>query len=671
MHGKAQVFSSIFSSNPHVRLPKSARSIKTIDKSTVPSNAPVADSTTFVGLGIESDLVNLLKERIHVTTPTNVQRKAIPLLLGPTRNVRDAEILEHDVDAVIQAETGSGKTLTYLLPIINRLLETSVRPDDDDSPQRDRNIGTLALILTPTHELALQVSNVAEKLVNFPKSYGRPHWIIPGQITGGINKAKEKARLKKGITILVATPGRLLDHLLHTSNFSIANLKWLVLDEADRLLDLGFEDTLKQIMDILKTKTQASNASSDFWPHTRQTVLCSATLREDVKQFAGETLMRPVFVSGNDTLATKEDQQEETKYAAPSQLKQQYAMVSAKLRLVSLVTLLRSSFFNKRAGIKPARKIIVFVSSIGSVNFHFNLLAHGNRTLEDEDEDDDIMDEDGDKKKKEQPIKICERSSLVGDIPLYRLHGDMKQNERKETYQSFCKATNGILFCTDVAARGLDMPHVDHIIQYDAPVDLRDYVHRAGRTARLGQAGSATIFLLPSELEYVDLLKAQGMTVSPLDIQSVLKFLGNESRKGDYQDVAQNLQNKMEDYVLRSEENIMMARHAYWSFIKAYSTHPKAEKHVFHVNKLHLGHIAKSFALREAPPKTKEVKKKNVGSVPAGRKSADDGKPLTEKKTMLKRARLLDQGSNEFAVVSASSLSTGPTARQKKRRTKK
>lgn len=559
MHGKNQVISSIFSSNPHVRLPKSARAVKTSDKNTVPSNAPVADSTTFIGLGIESDLVNLLKERIHVTTPTNVQRKAIPLLLGPTRNVRDAEILEHDVDAVIQAETGSGKTLTYLLPIINRLLETSVRPDDDDDerPQRDRNIGTLALILTPTHELALQVANVAEKLVNFPKSYGRPHWIIPGQITGGINKAKEKARLKKGITILVATPGRLLDHLLHTSNFNIANLKWLVLDEADRLLDLGFEDTLKQIMDILKTKTRASNASSDFWPHSRQTVLCSATLREDVKQFAGETLMRPVFVSGNDKLVDKDDQkeqEEETKYAAPSQLKQQYAMVSAKLRLVSLVTLLRSSFFNKKAGTKAARKIIVFVSSIGSVNFHFNLLAHGDRVLEDED-DDDIMDqEEDDKKKKEQPIKICERSSLVGDIPLYRLHGDMKQNERKETYQSFCKATNGIILCTDVAARGLDMPHVDHIIQYDAPVDLRDYVHRAGRTARLGQAGSATIFLLPSELEYVDMLKAQGMTVSPLDIQSVLKFLGNESRKGDYQDVAQNLQNKMEEYVLQSEK---------------------------------------------------------------------------------------------------------------------
>lgn len=560
MHGKAQVISSIFSSNPNVRLPKSARVVKTSEKSTVPSNAPVADSTTFIGLGIESDLVNLLKERIHVTTPTNVQRKAIPLLLGPTRNVRDAEILEHDVDAVIQAETGSGKTLTYLLPIINRLLETSVRPDDNEQPQRDRNIGTLALILTPTHELALQVANVAEKLVNFPKSYSRPHWIVPGQITGGINKAKEKARLKKGITILVATPGRLLDHLLHTSNFSIANLKWLVLDEADRLLDLGFEDTLKQIMDILKTKTRASNASSDFWPHSRQTVLCSATLREDVKQFAGETLMRPVFVSGNDKVddqEKEEQEEEETKYAAPSQLKQQYAMVSAKLRLVSLVTLLRSSFFNKRSGTKPARKIIVFVSSIGSVNFHFNLLAHGDRTLEDEDDEDDIMDEDGDddkKKKKEKPIKICERSSLVGNIPLYRLHGDMKQNERKETYQSFCKATNGIMLCTDVAARGLDMPHVDHIIQYDAPVDLRDYVHRAGRTARLGQAGSATIFLLPSELEYADMLKAQGMTVAPLDIQSVLKFLGNESKKGDYQDVAQNLQNKMEEYVLRSEE---------------------------------------------------------------------------------------------------------------------
>ncbi|KAI9319299.1 P-loop containing nucleoside triphosphate hydrolase protein [Dichotomocladium elegans] len=662
IHGKAQVISSIFSSNPEIKLPKAP--IVKKNKNMAPSNAPVADSTTFVGLGIESDLVNQLKEKINVESPTNVQRKAIPILLGPTRNVRDADILGHDVDAVIQAETGSGKTLTYLLPIINRLLETP-RDGESKTSDRDRGVGTLALILTPTHELALQVATVAERLVNFPKSYGRPHWIVTGHVTGGFNKSKEKLRLKKGTTILVATPGRLLDHLTHTENFNISNLKWLVLDEADRLLDLGFEDTLKQIMEILNTKTKNANAVSKFWPQRRQTILCSATLREDVKNFAGEALIRPVFVSGMDVKEDKEDDMdvdaEDTKYSTPSQLKQSYSIVSAKLRLVSLVTMLRSSFFNTRT--PKARKVIVFFSSIDSTDFHFDLLANAAKERKQQTFQEDYGDKDEEKTKK---VIISEQASLVGNIPLYRLHGDMKQNERKETYESFGRAKTGILLCTDVAARGLDMPHVDHIIQYDPPVDIRDYVHRAGRTARLGQSGNATIFLLPSEMEYVEMLKAQGLSVAQLDIESVLKYLEMETHKGNYQTIAQNLQNMMEEYVLRDEETITRARKAYWSSIKAYSTHGKAEKHVFHVNKLHLGHMAKSFALREAPQRIK-------GSITSKKQTKNPGdnnkeeKPKTEKKTMLKRARALDT-LNEFSIMDTSTYKAGPTARQKKRR---
>ncbi|KAI7858398.1 P-loop containing nucleoside triphosphate hydrolase protein [Circinella umbellata] len=656
----------------------------------------MADNTTFTGLGIDPDLCTCLNSKLGVQVPTNVQRKAIPTLLGPSRTVRDATIPDHDVDVVVQAETGSGKTLTYLIPVVNRLVAAST-VTDDYSGFGDRTIGTVAIILTPTRELAQQVLQVLQKLVNVPRSQDikRLHWIVPGLLIGGENKNKEKARLRKGVNILVSTPGRLLDHLENTKSFDVRQLRWLILDEADRLLDLGFEETLTKIIKLLNERTIAdvkyqTSLSQKFWPAKRQNVLCSATLRDDVKHLAGVALDRPVFVSGNAIKEGIDDVEDHVeKYSTPNQLKQTYIITPAKLRLVTLTAMIRSCFWDAQRRKPKSSKVIVFLSCCDSVDFHYTLFGHaGSQDDEEEENDDDEGNDDendtmhkaldkimGNKKKATKKQTIDEdddekkidpgylTSELLNDVPVYRLHGDMDQKSRTRSYNLFSQSSSGVLLCTDVAARGLDMPNVDRIIQYDPPTDLKDYVHRVGRTARLGKAGSASLFLLPSEMEYIDILKAQDLFPESVTVENVLSTL---TTKQDYHTPAQILQNKMEQFILKDEDNVMLARKAYWSSMRAYATHGSAEKHIFHVRKLHLGHMAKSFGLREAPSSIQvasKAKKKKV----ARQERMPGNKAIKKANPMKKRA--YDHAS-EFAITSADSLPTGPTTRQKKKKRK-
>ncbi|KAI9283137.1 P-loop containing nucleoside triphosphate hydrolase protein [Sporodiniella umbellata] len=700
LHGRAQIVSSLFSSNPNIPSVFKKSVYKGSDEA---SNAALVDSSTFTGIGLTADLSAHLANKLQVTAPTHVQAKAIPVLLGPSARVRQTAVDSNkaDVDVVVQAQTGSGKTLTYLLPIVNRLIEASTAPKDSPTPPfGDRAVGTVAIILTPTRELAQQVLGVLTQLLNVPRpkdeSLRRQHWIVPGIVIGGDSKAKEKARLRKGINMLVSTPGRLLDHLENTKSFDIRNLKWLVLDEADRLLDLGFEETLKKIMQLIDDRTRLGclpnyrdRMANAFWPSKRQTVLCSATLRDDVKELAGWSLVNPAFISGTET---KKDADEEMKFTTPNQLKQTYTIVPAKLRLITLLALIRSYFFDKKQRKSMNSKIIVFFSCCDSVDFHYDLFSSAGKPVLDEDDSDDeltaVLKTEKNKKKKAETEKmkkaldkvlgkkkfkpekdnrpISQISTLLSEKPVFRLHGELNQQTRSDTFAEFTKATSGVLFCTDVAARGLDLPNVDRIIQYDVPTDLKDYVHRAGRTARIGRVGEATLFLLPSEMEYVDILKAQDLHLEQLTMETILKNIAES--KDDYQTPAQHLQNTMESYTVSTEDRVLMARKAFWSTVRAYATHPATEKHIFHVKKLHLGHLAKSFALREAPSNIMEnVKGKKATNkkerarpekkTPGIRKPRNNNVPIK---------RGYDNAS-EFAIASASSMKDGPTTKKRKR----
>ncbi|KAK3847340.1 MAG: P-loop containing nucleoside triphosphate hydrolase protein, partial [Linnemannia gamsii] len=665
------------------------------------------NTSTFTGIGLDEDLAKHMETKLRVTMPTTIQQKAIPVLLGPTRKVGN-DIPKTDTDVIIQAETGSGKTLTYLLPIVNRLIESESSPALD--LESKRSIGTLAIIMTPTRELAKQILQVLETLLSMPASSvtgkKRSHWIVPGIVIGGDKKKSEKARLRKGVNILVGTPGRLLDHLQNTKSFEVQSLRWLVLDEADRLLELGFEESMTAILKILDARVKiaasvtSGNDTTKMWPQKRQTVLCSATLSDEVQRLAGTSLVDPIYISAKkeiantqgipDTTAVTKDEKQAQQFSTPEQLKQLYVITQAKLRLVTLTALLKSAFAGKDMSTK-APKMVVFLSSCDSVDFHHGLFCNAGKETKKERTHDDYFgqsyenhngaDDGDDDENKEDEIpdfkaraQLFLKGAIIPDVPLFRLHGNLAQALRTDTYFEFCKASSGVLFATDVAARGLDLPDVSHIIQYDPPSDLKDYVHRVGRTARLGRDGEAMLFLLPSEVKYLELLTAQGLPNEEVSVTTILKRLA-PPKSMDYQQPATDIQNSFERYNLHTPENMAIARGAFWAFVKSYATHPSSEKHIFHIKNLHLGHIAKSFALREAPSDIPQTKKKSgagrrggkgeeVDETRANRKSQKEREKEERAKPKIVLKRKNDV--SEFAVGDYKSL-VGPMLKRKKK----
>ena len=527
-------------------------------------------------------LMKALKERLGIEKFTKVQRETIPAFLSKS-------------DVLIKSPTGSGKTLAYALPLLQRLQQIV--------PKINRSDGPYAIVLLPTRELALQSYEVFESLC---RAFV---WIVPGLIVGGEKRKAEKSRIRKGINIIVATPGRLLDHLVTTKSMSLKNLLVLVFDEADRLLDMGFQQTISKILSHVKSQCDRK----------LQAALLSATLNSKVQSLASITLADPVLIDTMDdshkekskdiaekdlTSTNKSENQISTPeegitegktfeiesstqkegiaegktFLVPDTLKQYFIIAPAKLRLVSLMACLLKFGFQDENG-----KVIVFFSSKVSTELHSQLL-------------------DSEPMKELVSIDLCE---------VFKLHGDMKSSERKDIFKKFKKCKKGILLCTDVAARGLDLPFVKWIIQYSCPTNIQDYIHRVGRTARIGAQGEALLFLLPSEAKYISTLAKENISLQKLGLFDVLKHLDPQGKKKINQSTIQNaatdLQNKLESLVTGNNELKSAAENAFRSYIQAYATYPASLKEIFHVKRLHLGHIAKSFALRTAPQQMKKI----------------------------------------------------------------
>ncbi|CAI0380788.1 unnamed protein product [Linum tenue] len=328
-------------------------------------------------------------------------------------------------DVLGAARTGSRKTLAFLIPAVELLYNARFAP---------RN-GTGVVVICPTRELAIQTHKVAEDLLKY-------HSQTLGLVIGGAARKEEAERIVKGVNLLVATPGRLLDHLQHTKGFIYKNLKCLTIDEADRILEANFEEDMKQIIKLLPKQT-------------RKTALFSATQTKKVEDLARLLFQTtPVYIDVDDGRhkVTNEG------------LRQGYTLVQSSERFLVLYSFLRSTLSSK--------KVMVFFSSCNSVKFHSELLGR------------------------------CKTKC-------FDIHGKQKQEKRTSTFFSFCKAEKGILLCTDVAARGLDIPAVDWIVQYDPPDEPKQYIHRVGRTARgEGAKGNALIFLTTEELRFLEYLKA-------------------------------------------------------------------------------------------------------------------------------------------------------------------
>jgi ATP-dependent RNA helicase DDX31/DBP7 len=371
---------------------------------------------TFAALGLPEALVGRLAT-LKYERPTRVQQLAIPALLQGR-------------DVLVRSDTGSGKTLAYLLPAAAQLIT--------QLPRVCRTAGTAALVLAPTRELCIQILGCLQQLL-LPF-----HWLVPGAVMGGENRQKEKARLRRGITFLVATPGRLLDHLHSSEAFSVKPLSWLVLDEADRLLDLGFEAALTEILSLLQER--ATSAS-------RCTALLSATLPKSLEKLMHIALRDPLSVNltPEDAGGAAGEEGATGALSIPQQLDQKYVTVPCKLRLVALVAALRSWLC------RGIQRIVVFASTCQAVEFYSHVLPE--------------LEANG------EPLLPCK---------LFKLHGLLPQAERMQNFREFQAGDAGILLCTDVAARGLDFPSVGAALQVDPPGLPEEYVHRIGRTARVG-----------------------------------------------------------------------------------------------------------------------------------------------------------------------------------------
>jgi ATP-dependent RNA helicase DDX18/HAS1 len=322
--------------------------------------------------------------------------------------------------------------------------------------------------------------------------------------------------LIKGINILVSTPGRLLDHLQNTRGFHYQRLQMLVIDEADRILEQGFEEDMHQIIKCL--------------PKERQTVLFSATQTKKVEDLARLSIQgTPLYVGVHDdaTLATVEG------------LQQGYVLCAAEKRFLLLFTFLKK---NKN------KKVMVFFSSCNSVKFHSELLNYI-------------------------------------DIEVSEIHGNQKQQKRTTTFFQFCKQDKGILLCTDVAARGLDIPDVDWIIQFDPPDDPREYIHRVGRTGRgVNRAGRALLFLLPEEVAFLKYLREAKVTLQ------------------EYEFPSHKIANISTQLTSLIEKNFYLhksAKDAYRSYLLSYASH--SHKDIFNVHEIDLQGVGKAFGFSVPP----------------------------------------------------------------------
>ncbi|KMZ62857.1 Atp-dependent RNA helicase [Zostera marina] len=462
---------------------------KTKKKKRAKEGSSIMSDKPFSSLGISEETMKAIKI-MGFENMTEIQARAIPpMLLGK--------------DILGAARTGSGKTLAFLIPAVELLFHIHFMP---------RN-GTGVIVICPTRELAIQSHAVAEELL-------KGHTQTLALVIGGSNRRGEAERLVKGANLLIATPGRLLDHLQNTKGFIFNHLKCLIIDEADRILEANFEEEIRAIIKKL--------------PKDRQTVLLSATQTKKVEDLARLSFQtRPIYIGVDDgrSKVTNEG------------LKQGYCVIPSAKRFIVLYSFLKRKFKNA-----AKKKIMVFFSSCNSVKYHSELLR------------------------------------FIG-IDCMDIHGKQKQQKRTSTFFEFCKVDKGILLCTDVAARGLDIPAVDYIVQYDPPDDPKEYIHRVGRTARgEGGKGDALLFLIPEELQFLKYLKDAKVPVENLEF-SDSKLL--------------NVQSSLEKLVTNNYYLNKSAKDAYRSYMLAYSSH--ASKDIFNVHRLDVKAVSISFGFTNPP----------------------------------------------------------------------
>jgi ATP-dependent RNA helicase DeaD len=347
---------------------------------------------TFADLDIPAPILKALKE-VGYETPSPIQAATIPLLMEGR-------------DVLGQAQTGTGKTAAFALPVLSRI--------------DVKNPAVQALVLAPTRELAIQVAEAFQSYAAHLKNFH----VLP--IYGGQSYGPQLSALRRGVQVVVGTPGRVIDHL-DKGSLDISQLKTLVLDEADEMLRMGFIDDVERILQET--------------PEGRQTALFSATMPQQIKRIAKTYLREPseVTVAAKTTTATN--------------ITQRYWLVAGMQKLDALTRILEA---------EPFDGMIVFArTKLGTEELASKLQARG--------------------------------------FAAAAINGDMAQQQRERTIEQLKNGKIDILVATDVAARGLDVERISHVINYDVPSDPESYTHRIGRTGRAGRSGDAILFITPRE----------------------------------------------------------------------------------------------------------------------------------------------------------------------------
>ncbi|XP_044055999.1 probable ATP-dependent RNA helicase DDX10 [Siniperca chuatsi] len=418
--------------------------------------------------------------------PTEIQRQTIGFAL-------------QGKDVLGAAKTGCGKTLAFLIPVLECLYRQQWSSMD----------GLGALIISPTRELAYQTFEVLRKV-------GKNHEFSAGLIIGGKDVKSESERIHR-TNIVICTPGRLLQHMDETATFHASNLHMLVLDEADRILDMGFADTLNAIVENL--------------PKSRQTLLFSATQTKSVKDLARLSLKDPEYVWVH----------EKAKFSTPATLEQSYVVCELHQKVNVLYSFIKSHL---------KKKIIVFFACCKEVQFLFRALCR-----------------------------------LRPGMPVLALHGKQQQMKRVEVYNDFLRKQNAVLLATDIAARGLDFPAVNWVLQFDCPEDADTYIHRVGRTARYKEGGEALLLLLPSEEKgMVGQLQEKKVPINKIQVNT---------------DKLQNVQQKLEAFLAQEKEQKERAQRCFVSYLR--SVYLMKNKEVFDVFQLQIQEYAVSLGLAVAP----------------------------------------------------------------------
>ncbi|KAL7597491.1 hypothetical protein Lser_V15G27945 [Lactuca serriola] len=384
---------------------------------------------SFKELGLVEQLIEAC-DRLGWKTPSKIQAEAIPHAL-------------EGKDLIGLAQTGSGKTGAFALPILQALLEAAAAA----APPVQHSF--FACVLSPTRELAIQIAEQFEAL-------GSSISLKTAVLVGGVDHVQQSITLGKRPHIVVATPGRLVDHLSNTKGFSLRTIKYLVLDEADRLLNDDFEKSLDEILNSI--------------PRERRTYLFSATMTKKVRKLQRACLRNPVKM------------EVACKYSTVDTLKQQLRFVPAKH--------------------KDCYLLYILLEKSESTSMVFTRTCEATRLL---------------------ALMICNLGLNATPIS-----GQMTQTKRLENLSKFKAGICTILVCTDVASRGLDIPSVDMVINYDIPTNSKDYIHRVGRTARAGRSGVAISLVNQYELEwYIQIEKLIGKKLPEFEVQEeeVLLFL--------------------------------------------------------------------------------------------------------------------------------------------------